>query len=593
MKDLKISIQNVIILLKIMGKNQIVGLIVRSFSHATNILLTFLLIYYQRIMIESIQNDNTTDKVLLFAVLSVVSVTFMQRIFDVIFGYISLTLNNKLSYKLEYTKHNKCVNVQLLAYDNHEIYDKMSIADRMGTTIITEYIVTFFNIATVTVQFISSAIMLSAYSIWLLLAAFLGAVPVIIVRKFDNLYEQFDKKRISIIRRKNYFKKMASDGEHTKEIKLFGIISYICGEHKRYHDEWAKGELQYRDKDNRRRLIWQPIISLFIMVLPTLFLIWRVSLKEIDIAGFIYYLSLLSLCHDNLTSMVNYYFDNKLADSRIKDYFDFLNIPIDSREGADIPSEWLKEIPEIEFRNVSFKYCGSELNAIDNVSFVIKPNEKIALLGLNGAGKTTLIKLLCGLYEPTKGEILIGGHNIMEFSQLSLYRLFSVVFQDFINYELPLVESLSLGGKKASTESIKQALKNVDGIELLEKRFRGDVNRFVGKKIDKDGLELSGGEHQKIVLARALLQDRSMLILDEPTSNLDVYAESAIMRQFLVNIKNRSIIIVSHRLSSALFVDRIIVMENGRIIEQGVHSELIKRNGKYAYLFNLQLSQFK
>ena len=163
-----------------------------------------------------------------------------------------------------------------------------------------------------------------------------------------------------------------------------------------------------------------------------------------------------------------------------------------------------------------------------------------------------------------------------------------------MNYELPLVESLSLGSEKTATnDSIKNALNMVDGIEMFENRFLGSTDKYIGKTINKDGVELSGGEHQKLALARALIQNRSMVILDEPTSNLDPYAETAIIKQFLKYNIHKSTIIVSHRLSAARYVDRIIVMENSRIVEQGSHEELIEKDGKYAYIFNLQAEQYK
>lgn len=593
MKNIKLSILNIIMLFKILGKDQIFGLILRIFSTIVNIVFPFLLIYYEKKLIQLIQREVTGDTLLVTTVLTIAGILLLQNFLSVFLGFINSILNNKLSCKLEYTLHKKCINAKIFAYDNYEIYDKMNIAKRIGVSTITDYIFTFFNIISTAVQFMSSAIILGSYSVWLLLGALLGAIPMIFTGKLGFEYEIFDKSRTNIVRRMNYFKQIATEGEYTKETKIFGMLPFICDEHKRYCNEFAKIELAYRDKDHRFRLIWQPMISLFIMVLPSLFLIWRASLHEIDVADFSYYLSLLSLCHGNLTSIINYFFSNKLSDSRIKDYFDFLNLSIDSRTGNDIPSEWLDEIPEIEFRNVSFCYSGSELNAVDNVSFTIKPNEKVAILGLNGAGKTTLIKMLCGLYEASEGEILIGGRNIKEFSQVSLYQLFSVVFQDYINYELPLVESISLGGNKNSYNSIKQAFYSVDGEDLLKKRFSNDINKVIGKKLNAEGVELSGGEHQKIALARALLQNRSMIILDEPTSNLDAYAETTILKNFLSYNNNKSVIIVTHRLAAVHLVDKIIVLENAQIVEQGTHDELIKNNGIYAHMYELQSKEYK
>ena len=592
MKKISLSFHNIILLFKILGKEQFWGLVIRLFSTTLNIFLPILLINYERKLILLIQSDNASENLLVLSIASLSIVLLFQKIFKTVFGFINSIINNKLSNTLEYTLYKKCVNTQLFVYDSHEIYDKMVIAKRIGSSTIVNYLSSFFEIIKVMIQFLSSSILLCACSFWLLLMAFLGAIPGIFLRRFGNKYDEFDKKRTPIVRRMNYFKKIATEGQYTKETKLFGMIPFICSEHKRYYDLWTKTELNYMDEDNYRRLFWQPITFLFTMILPSLFLIWRVSLYEIDVASFSYYLSLLALCHTNLNTIINKLFDNELADSRIEDYFAFMNMPINSREGKDIPSEWFEELPEIEFRNVSFSYNGSECYAINNVSFIIKPGEKVAILGLNGAGKTTLIKLLCGLYEPCKGIILIGGYNILDYSQVSLYRLFSVVFQDFTNFEAPLKESLSLGRYEcAEYESIRHVFSMIDGCDLLGKRFNYNIDVPIGKVTNENGLELSGGELQKIVLARALLQERPMVIFDEPTASLDAYAESAILEKILSNVK-KTMIIVTHRLSAVHFVDKIIVLENAKIIEQGSHLELMKKNGTYAHLYQIQAMEY-
>ena len=593
MKKISLSIHNILLLFKIQGKEQVASLIFRAFTTIVNIFLPLLLAYYQKNLIQLIEVDSSAENYLLVAVISIAVILLLQKMLGTVFGFANLVINNRMSNRLQYTLYRKCVNAQLFAYDDPEIYEKMTIAQRLGSSTITNYIFSFFDIVSAIAQFISCAILLCSHSYILLLLALLGTIPGIFIRKFSNDYEEFDKKRTALVRRMNYFKQIATQGHYTKETKLFGIIPYICSEHKRYYESWAKTELEYMDQGNRRRLLWQPTTFVFTMILPSFFLIWRASTQDIGVADFSYYLSLLALCHGNLTSIVNSIFDDTLADSRIKDYFDFINMPIDSREGKEVPPQWFDELPEIEFKNVSFCYRGSERNALDNVSFVIKPNEKIAILGLNGAGKTTLIKLLCGLYEPSEGEILIGGYNILEFSQISLYRLFSVVFQDFSNFEMPLSESLSLGRDDIATyDSIQNVFSILDGDNLLENRFSDNIHVPIGKVIDENGLELSGGEHQKIALARSLLQNRAMIILDEPTASLDAYAEAAILEKFVSCIDNKAIVIVTHRLSAVHYVDKIIVIDNAKIIEQGSHEELMKKNGKYAKLYEIQSNEY-
>lgn len=594
MSRIKATVANICVLFRIMGKAQAFGVVLRFLSAAVNIILPIVFIYFEKKLIQLLQLNTTDYVLLLMAVVSLALTVFMERTLSALFEGINTILNNSLSCKLEHSLYKKFLDSKLYYCDNHEIYEKMECAKRIGTSTVTNYISACFDIIAAIIQFISSAIILYSYSGWLLLMVVLGIIPVVFVRRFTNTYEEFDKKRISTVRRMNYFKTIATDGRYTKETKLFGIIPFICNEHKRLYNSWKKEELEYSDKDDLNRLIWQPVTSLFIFVFPLLFLIWRVSLHTIDVADFSYCINLIALCHGKLTAIVNSFFDNRLGDSRIKDYFDFINMPIASRPGAEIPDDWLKELPEIEFKNVSFSYDQSDKKTVDNISFSIRPKEKIALLGLNGAGKTTLIKLLCGLYEPSCGEILIGGQNIMQFSQVSLYKLFSVVFQDYWNYEMPLVETLSMGStEKAEISSIKQTFADLGGDEFLCKRFLENYDLSVGKILDESGIELSGGENQKIALARAVLQNRKMLIFDEPTANLDAYSEESILNNVIAHNDSKSIIIVTHRLSVVHYVDRILVMKNGQIIEQGSHEELLKRNGEYKNLYCLQQMQYR
>ena len=186
-----------------------------------------------------------------------------------------------------------------------------------------------------------------------------------------------------------------------------------------------------------------------------------------------------------------------------------------------------------QFENVSYRYNGSDKDAVSNLSFCINPGEKIALIGENGAGKTTLIKLICGLYEPTEGRILINGQDAAEFAQKSLYRIFSVVFQDYKTYELPLSESIQLGDTEKHSD--KELWNTLDrfGAESIRRHLDGDLNRNLGRAVSDDSTALSGGENQKVTLARAFLQRGKVKLLDEPTSGLDAYAEIDVLKNFI------------------------------------------------------------
>lgn len=245
---------------------------------------------------------------------------------------------------------------------------------------------------------------------------------------------------------------------------------------------------------------------------------------------------------------------------------------------------------KIEFKNVSFKYPNAENYALKNINITIEDGEKLAVVGRNGSGKTTFIKLLCRLYDVTGGEILINGIGIKEYSKESLAALYSVVFQDFKIFSLPVAQNISASDnydRKRLLDSLDKA-SVLDRVQAMEHK----ENTYLYKDLDKSGVEISGGEAQKLALARALYKDAPVVILDEPTAALDPIAENEIYSRFNSFVENKTAVYISHRLSSCAFCDRIAVFDGGELVESGTHRELIERNGKYADLWNAQAQYY-
>lgn len=282
----------------------------------------------------------------------------------------------------------------------------------------------------------------------------------------------------------------------------------------------------------------------------------------------------------------------KKANGEMRDYREVMELPEKSRrEGARIPA--FSKGPEIEFRDVCFRYPGAEEDTLSNISFTMKPEEKIALVGNNGAGKTTLVKLLCGLYEPTSGGIYINGENINKFHTVEYQKLLSVVFQDasLLSFTIGMNVSGELP-EAVDKGKVKNVLQAVGLWEKVEKLPQG-METYITRDLDEGGVQFSGGETQKLLVARAMYRNGPILILDEPTSALDPIAESKLYEEYNNMTKEKTAVFISHRLASTKFCDRILLLENGRIAEEGSHEELMEQRGHYRELFDIQSHYYK
>ncbi len=273
---------------------------------------------------------------------------------------------------------------------------------------------------------------------------------------------------------------------------------------------------------------------------------------------------------------------------RLENTFEFLVLP-ENENGEKLP-----EAPpscEFEFRNVSFRYPGADKNALSNVSCVLKKGERVAVVGLNGSGKTTFIKLLCRLYHPSEGEILFNGVNIDSYDFDSYIRMLSVVFQDLRLFPLTLGENVS-ANENYDAEKVRRNLEIAGFGERFAELANG-CETVLTKSFDDEGIDLSGGEAQKIALARALYKDAAFMILDEPTAALDPIAEYEIYSRFNNFTDEKGAIYISHRLSSCVFCDRVMVFEDGNIVQQGSHASLLGVSGLYSELWNAQAQYYK
>ena len=273
---------------------------------------------------------------------------------------------------------------------------------------------------------------------------------------------------------------------------------------------------------------------------------------------------------------------------RIASTLEYLNLEAKKTKG-DSFTEMTKGV--IEFRNVSFRYPGTKELVLDHVSLKIEPSEKIAVVGKNGSGKTTLVKLLCRLYEPEEGEILWNGKNIREYDLREWQKIFAIVFQDYSLLSLTLGQNVA-ASEQYEAERAKEVLQLAGFGERLNKLKKG-LETVVYPEYEQDGVSFSGGEEQKIAIARAIYKGGQICILDEPTAALDPVSESRVYESFDEIVKGKTAVYISHRLSSCKFSDRIFVLDNGKIAESGTHEALLSQNGLYAQLWQVQAQYYK
>lgn len=318
-------------------------------------------------------------------------------------------------------------------------------------------------------------------------------------------------------------------------------------------------------------------------------LIHKVLSGQIDAAQFTIYIGIVASFSQWIYEVSMDFANLRDASHQFNDYHEFMaqkDVFEHSETTSTISTD--KVPPEIEFRNVSFIYEGSEKPVLKNVNFKIRANEKIALVGNNGAGKTTIVKLLCALYLPTSGEILIDGKNINEIGIEKYQEMISVLFQDTTPIAISVAENI--GGcelAEVDRERMNKCLKEAGLYEKVQSLPQKEES-FITQTLDKDGVLFSGGETQKLLLAKAIYKNGPVLILDEPTSALDPIAESRIYEEYNQMADNKTAVFISHRLASTKFCDRILFLDDGQILEEGSHEELMKKAGKYKEIFDIQ-----
>ena len=377
-----------------------------------------------------------------------------------------------------------------------------------------------------------------------------------------------------------------------KDVRLYGMNKWFINMYK----SLTKERLTW-DRKFAGRYYISNIIDAFLILLRDglayAILIYMVMNGSIKVDEFVLYFGAVSSFAGLISGIFNEFLNINRTSLSVCDLRDFLNYTDKNNRGEGCELQDFNKPCEIELNNVSYRYEGTEKDTLSDVSLKIKPGEKIAIVGLNGAGKTTLIKNICGLYSPTNGSIKVNGYDVCEYNIHDYYSMFSVVFQDFHFMPVSIANTVSsITDENTDREKVLECIR-LAGLDDKINELEYGIDSMLDKQLNENGIDLSGGQKQKLLLARAIYKNAPILILDEPTSALDPIAESELYEQYNELTKNKTSIYISHRLASTRFCDRILYIEDGRIIENGNHDELMKLKGKYAYLFDIQSHYYK
>jgi ABC-type multidrug transport system fused ATPase/permease subunit len=381
--------------------------------------------------------------------------------------------------------------------------------------------------------------------------------------------------------------------DYAKDIKLYGMTGWINDTLKKFKFESIKWE---------KKLTFRSFIINIVNALLTLvrdgaayiILIYMLLDNKITLGDFAFYFGAIagfSRWLNDIAGSLNSIIGESLAIGYIREYLNIKDM-YNHGKGCDLP----KDLPlDIEFKNVSYKYHGAENYTLKNINLKINKGEKLAIVGENGAGKTTLVKLLCGYYYPTEGEILINGKSLPEYNLEEYYTMFAAVFQDIGLLPISIEEFVSSRNAGDGGIDGDKVIKMIEQAELSDKlaSLSNGVKTKLMKSTFDDAIDLSGGEKQKLMLARALYKDAPCIILDEPTAALDPIAESNLYQKYNELTQDKTSVYISHRLASTRFCNRIVYIENGGIAEHGTHDELIKSSGRYANMFDLQSHYYR
>lgn len=555
-------------------------------------------LYLMKLIVDTVSFSITAqDKIQAFQDIAIligmaVIIAIFQILLQLILNFVKEIQSLMVTDHVSSMIHSKSIEVDLEYYEDPTYYDTLHRAQEEGafrpTKIVNDLIV-FFQSG---ISFAAMAALLFSFHYIVAMMLFLSVLPGFFVRlRYSDIMYEWMRRRTQTERKSSYYSWLLTRDEHAKEVRLFGFGNYFIKKYNALRKVLRDEEIKISKNQLIGEFFAQTGTTVAIFIAFAMVAYHTVH-GNISLGDMVMYFQAfqkgLTYLKDFIGRLTDLYEDNLF----VTNFYQFLDFKPKIKSPL-VPKTIPRPFKEnLEFKNVQFRYPSSGRNVLRDVSFTVKPNEVVALVGENGSGKTTLIKLLCRLYDPDKGDITLDGIHLSEFHPEDLRMEMGVIFQDFARYHMTVKDNIWLGNVHSppDIEKISNAAHKAD-MNTFIKNLPEGYDTYLGKWFEK-GEELSIGQWQRIALARAFLRDSQFIILDEPTSALDPIAEFKIFTKFSDLCKGKTVFLISHRFSTVKMADRILVLDNGKIIENGSHADLYQLDGKYANMYKKQAMHY-
>lgn len=566
---------------------QFVGRISGDLSH-----LFFGIIFWEIVLV-FVEEKRPFQDVIPFLIFSVILAFVLYSCNALNWNVIGPIGNQRMYEKMHLRMFKKACDVELECFENPEFYNKYMKA-------VTQVKSRAHTVIWVMVSFLVS-LPVMAYLIYKMIvidpvAIIFAVIPFLcnygIGKKINKVNYDLYQENIMAGRKKEYIKRSMYQQDYAKELRLsngFSLLMYHFGDSVKTVIHNVK---KYGVKVGLLSCLSEGLSQVFITAGSIVYASIRLLyFKDLNVGEYIVLITAIAqmsgyllMDSQNITRIL----DNHLYIENIREFFNYEPKIAQSQPGKPVPKDELL----LELDHVSFSYFGQEKNVLEDICMSIRSREKIVLVGENGAGKSTLVKLLMRLYDPSEGKMTLNGTDVKDYSVSEYRNLFGTVFQDFRIFSLTVAENVLMRRmKEEDRETVENALKN-SGVYDKVMTLEHGIDTMLTREFDPEGAVLSGGEQQKIAIARVFAKECEIAILDEPSSALDPIAEYQMYESMLKACENKAVVFISHRLSSAVLADKIYMLEHGRIVESGSHEELMKKDGKYAEMFRFQAGNY-